>query len=142
MSDSEQASVGELLSFLETHGPKKEVTTADVVDYLETNGHVGKENAITVAQIASALRVKNRDITDYNTRNLVKSAMDEQLYPICSCSDGYYIAEDGWDVDETMADYQNRIRGIEDRMQLLARAWQYHKKNRLENDEADQEAEA
>lgn len=134
MSSSDQpdtATVGELLSFLETHGPKKEVTTEDVVDFLKKNGNIGKENAITVAEIASALRVKNRDVTDYKTRLLVKSTMDEQLYPICSCSDGYYIAEDGWDIDETMKDYEGRIKGIKDRMHLLARAWQYHKKHRL-----------
>lgn len=141
MSKAEQPSVGELLSFLEVHGPKQEVTTEDVVMFLRDNGHVGKDNAITVAKIASALRVRNRDVTDYRTRSLVKSTMDEQLYPICSCSEGYYIAEDGWDIDETMKDYRNRISGIEDRMQLLARAWQYHKKHRLPDGDSE-EAEA
>lgn len=121
----------------DTDSEDDDPTTEDVVDFMNENGHWGRENAITVAEIADSLGMVYDDVTNYHARKLVKQMMKSELYPVGSCSDGYYIMRESEEVADTLDDLDNRIAGMEQRKQLVAAAWNYHRKNRLTDEHYD-----
>lgn len=88
--------------------------------------HVGKDNAITSGELASACGVADSEANP-KTREAVKILIRERDVPIGSCSQGYYLMDCRAELEENLEGLRGRIAGIEERMQIMVRAYNRRK---------------
>lgn len=92
--------------------------------------HVGKENAITVGEIASLLGRKYYEgMTNPITRSEIKEIISEAKIPIGSCGNGYFIITSYEELRNYVRSLKGRISGINHRINVVRNAF-WHSRNK------------
>lgn len=78
-----------------------------LVNYLKDFNHQGREKAQVGSRICTDLNIKDTQ----QLRALVNTAR-VQGFPVCSCADGYYYAENEDEVEQCCRSLEGRARGI------------------------------
>ena len=81
--------------------------------------HQGKDQAITVEQIADALRLHGLGATGFPVRKAVRELIQEDHIPIGSCTRGYYIIKTEKERLQTIDNLIARQNGIRSRIRAL-----------------------
>ena len=81
--------------------------------------HKGKDQAITVEQIADALRLRDVGVTGLPVRKAIKELIQEDHIPIGSCTRGYYIIQTEKERHQTIDNLIARQNGIRARIRAL-----------------------
>lgn len=102
---------------------KKETKNKMIIDILLK--HQGKENAITVQQIADMINRHDLGLTNPKTRFEIKDIIKREGLPIASCGKGYYLINTEEEYLEYVEQLKGRIKGIELRLRILENAWEY-----------------
>ena len=82
------------------------------------NAHTGKKYAMPLNKIASHLNF-SRYGNSAQFRFIVASLVIDDLFPIVSCKDGYYKADNKRDIEDNIYTEQKRINGIRRRIAAL-----------------------
>ena len=82
--------------------------------------HVGKENPITSAQVASFLKIEEDD-THAKTRALIRECVQKYDLPLAAGNRGYYIITSQNEYNEYIANLDSRIAGIEERKGIVTK---------------------
>lgn len=93
---------------------------------------VGKENAKTTSEIEKILAMHEDDPTNYQLRKLIKEIILDEELPIGSCSNGYYLIQDRFELDEVLDDLRGRIEGIRQRKRAIQKAFDKQKEEEHE----------
>lgn len=93
--------------------------------------HEGEDNAITASEIAEALRIDDREGCPA-TRELIAEAIKEYNWPIGSGPNGYYMMEEGNELEETVNSIIARAESTRQRATDLVIAWNVHRRRRLD----------
>ena len=88
------------------------------IEHLMSVLQPGVENAITMADIQHRMGLPPQN-TSERARALVKAAIEEHNYLICTGPQGVWLPEPKADVDAYVASLQIRIRGIQNRITAL-----------------------
>lgn len=90
-----------------------------VVHRALTTGHVGRENAITGASLASFVPVKETTV-----RDVIAELRDDPLGPpIDSCGDGYYVISNSAELDRYVDRVTDEIQTKKERMRANVKAY-------------------
>lgn len=86
--------------------------------------HKGKCNAVKAKQIAQYLAEQGYPILERDVRHRVQKLIMERCVPICSASGngaihGFYWASSRNEIEETIAEFQSRINGLQERIDAL-----------------------
>jgi hypothetical protein len=93
--------------------------------------HVGRDNAITVGEIASLIGRKYYEgMTNPVTRAEIKEIINESRIPIGSCGNGYFIITNYNELNIYVKSLKSRIYGINDRIRAVRNAYWHNKKRR------------
>lgn len=79
------------------------------------DNHKGKEKAITSKELERTFKCRSVDI-----REMVNQLRCNAV-PICSCTRGYFYAENNFDVEDTIIHLNGRIKRIKDARDGLER---------------------
>ena len=99
--------------------PDKETDVKQKILALLMAYHRGKDQAITVEQIADALRLRDIGVTGLPVRKAVKELIQEDHIPIGSCTRGYYIIQTEKERHQTIDNLIARQNGIRSRIRAL-----------------------
>lgn len=85
--------------------------------------HLGKGNAIPVADIVRTLGMSQEALTNPTARMAIKELITVDKVPIGSCSAGYYIINSHEELEENCLGLYSRICGIQNRIKSLKAAY-------------------
>lgn len=86
--------------------------------------HIGKDNAITVQEIADLIGHHDSGLTNPSIRSKITECIIDDGIPIGSCSNGYFIIENETELNEYMINLQSRINGMQQRLNAIDTAFQ------------------
>lgn len=100
----------------------------DILDRLEEifQDH-GPDNPITSSEIAEEC-FPGDGMANPETRKAIRVLTEERGVPIVSGSTGYYMAETRVQIEEYHRKLNSRIAGIQQRKDLVSRAWEEHER--------------
>ena len=82
--------------------------------------HRGKENAIGTQELVRALRENGYSVQADHIHGIVKKVVLERHLPICALTQsGYYLATSQQDLQCCIDELQNKINGLQERIDLL-----------------------
>ena len=99
--------------------PNKEIAMKQEILALLMAYHRGKDQAITVDQIADALCLRDIGVTGLPVRKAVKELIQKDHIPIGSCTRGYYIIQTEKERHQTIDNLIARQNGIRSRIRAL-----------------------
>lgn len=82
--------------------------------------HEGKANAITSAEIARIIGIKEDD-THAQTRALILECAERYELPLAASNKGYYLITSQQEYDEYMNNLNSRNAGIEERKRIITK---------------------
>jgi len=82
--------------------------------------HKGKKNAVPLNEIARQLNFSPQG-NSADFRFIVAKLIEEQNYPIVASPKGYYAPETLEDIDKNISQEENRIKGVQRRINALKR---------------------
>jgi hypothetical protein len=88
--------------------------------------HVGKENAITAEVLEDVLGMEDSGLTSPKLRDIVRELIFDHRIPICSCGNGYYIADDVDDLERYRDTLQKNIDGNIKRRKKILEAFEVY----------------
>ena len=88
--------------------------------------HKGKTNKITSGEIAKELGIIE-NATYAKTRKLIFDSAKKHKLPLAANTSGYYLISNKKEFDEYIANLDSRIKGIEERKQIIAENYNYNK---------------
>lgn len=91
----------------------------------------GRKNAQSAPKLEGALGMPSGH-TQEPTRALIKSAITDQNIPIGSGHSGYFLVDTQGELDQVVADLQDRIDGIQARIDGLQRGWAKRQQSRAQ----------
>jgi len=83
--------------------------------------HKGKNQAITVAEVASLVSTHSFDFSCSPVRAAIREIIENKQLPIGSCNKGYYLIETEQERSQVINDLMSRIIGIQARIGLIKR---------------------
>jgi len=83
----------------------------------------GKENAITVADMADKIGMYDDVVTNPRTRQLIREIIDDLSLPIGSCQQGYYLISNLAEYEEYSQNLFSRAISIQTRRKNLRKAF-------------------
>lgn len=93
--------------------------------------HAGKDNPITSTEIAEKLDINDGEANP-KTRSYIRFLIKHTYLPIGATSNGYYLIQDGVELDLYIGELNRRIAGIESRISSVR--FNYDKTNLTERD--------
>jgi hypothetical protein len=87
--------------------------------------HIGRKNAISSGEIARILGLKEED-THAEPRYYILESMKKYRIPIAAGGKGYYLIENEIELERYLNSLNNRIQEIENRGQLVKKAFQQY----------------
>ena len=90
--------------------------------------HVGHRNPITSANLSRSLAVGDDQKGTRETRALIVEVIRRGL-PVAASEEGYFVLDNDQELESYITDLQDRIAGIQQRGQLVNRAFQNWRKN-------------
>lgn len=92
---------------------------------------IGKKNSITSKEIAKKIGITEDD-THAKTRALILKCIEEHELPVVAHNKGYYFIADQSEFDEYIKNLNSRIKGIEERKEIVSKNYEkWKKKNDL-----------
>jgi biotin operon repressor len=84
--------------------------------------HRGRENAISARAIA-----EETTVSESTVRDMVADLREQWSIPVASLGRGYFLIEDGDELDHVVEQYQQTIETKRERMQTIVQAFNGHK---------------
>lgn len=101
-----------------TKGEQTKINKEKVIKYFEN--HIGKSNAKALNKISQELGFQAKG-NSAGFRKLVATLVEDDLYPIVSCSKGYFKAEKLTEIEQNISSEIKRIKGLQRRIQALSK---------------------
>ena len=91
----------------------------------------GEVNAQHASELESILDMDVGN-TQESTRNLIREAIISNELPIGSTNAGYFLIRTEQEYEKTIANFEGRIRGLQRRIDAIARGWEQRKTSRID----------